>query len=196
MYPVPRESEEYGAVRTISRSRLFFTVPILIIGALSVNLIWEIVRSNLDSGALHSWPFKFTILDDPTTATVLAVFVSLFMGRLQWARSLMPVMGITIEDGAKFQLNSEEWHVWIRDGEDYFIRWYAHGAPFPAVSKPTEAMQLARFKLKALAQLRILDVRVRYIDSLGDVHERIVPVMHRLPSVTIAAIRNFSLSSP
>jgi hypothetical protein len=233
---IPREDEGYSRARVIKRSRLYFTFPVIIISAILINFIWEIIRTNLGAHAVTSWPFRFTIIDASDTATILAVFVSLFMGRLQWARSLRPIAGIAIDDeGSQFLPDSDMWRVWIynagpgtamieeityfvrfmdqsdgdgvinwvplsiindqlqsrglMDGRDYFIRWYAKGAPFPSAQRYSEGMQLAWFTVTALAQFRIFDVRVRYLDSLGDVHERNIPVMHRLPSVTIRAIK-------
>ena len=235
---VPREDESYGSARVIRRSRLFFTVPVIIILIVSVIFFWDIVRANLSPHTLTSWPFRFIITDTSTTATVLAVFISLFMGRLQWARALRPIAGMGIDDeGLRFLPSSGMWRLWIynagpgaatiesityyvrfvdqpesdgavnwvpisivndqlksralKDGTDYFIRWYAAGAPFPAVSKYSEGTQIAWFTIRALAQFRTLDVRIRYADSLGDVHEKVTPVIHRLPSVTIVAIKNF-----
>jgi hypothetical protein len=128
----PRESELFSRAEVIKRSRLFFTVPVVIIGLLAVNLVWEILRDNLSAHTLMSWPYRFTIMDNATTATVLAVFIS-------------------------------------------FIRWYARGAPFPAVKRYSEGMQVAYFTVKALTVIRIFDVRITYIDSLGDVHEKVTP---------------------
>jgi hypothetical protein len=77
-------------------------------------LAWEIVRGNLSAHTLSSWPFRFTVMDNSTTATVLAVFISLFMGRLQWARALRPIVGVAIDDeGARFRPDSDIWRVWI-----------------------------------------------------------------------------------
>jgi hypothetical protein len=236
---IAREDESFGAARVIRRSRLFFTVPIIIITVTGANLIWETIRANLDSGTLATWPFRFTILGDSTTATVLAVFVSLFMGRLQWARALRPSVGMAIDDeGIQFRPDSEKWRIWtynagpggavfggisyyvrfidqsdgdgpinwvplsvvndqlrsrqLVDGIDYFIRWNTRGAPFPAVKNYSEGMQLAWFTVKALTQIRVLDARLRYVDSLGDVHEKVIPIMQRLPSVALTAIRSAS----
>ncbi len=236
---VPREHEDYGSVTIVRRSRLFFTVPVVIILFISIYFVWEIIRENLSVQTLASWPFRFTIISASTTATVLAVFISLFMGRLQWARALRPVVGLAIDDdGAQFLPDSTKWRLWVynagpggavidsitycvrfadqpegdgfvnwvplavandqlrsrnlADGKDYFMRWYGHGAPFPAVQKYTDGMQIAWFTLQALAQIRILDVCVRYIDSLGDIHEKTIPVIQRLPSVTVTAIRDTS----
>lgn len=233
---VSRDHESYGSAHVVRRSRLFFTFPVVIIIIISVNFVWEIIQINLDPHTLALWPFRFTIINDSTTVTILAVFVSLFMGRLQWARSLRPTAGVAIDDdGARFKPDSDKWRVWIYnagpggavidsinyyvrfidqsngespvnwvplsivndqlrsrnliDGADYFIRWYSRGAPFAVVPRYSEGMQLAWFTVKALTQIRILDVRVRYVDSLGDTHEKIIPIMHRLPSVTVTAVR-------
>jgi hypothetical protein len=191
---------------------------------------------------LTYWPYRFTIMSDSTTVTVLAVFVSLFMGRLQWARTLSPMAGVAIDDeGTKFLSSSAVWRVWLYnsgpgaavisqisyyvrfhdqpdgggvinwvplpvvndqlksrnliDGVDYFIRWYAHGAPFPSVRNYSEGMQLAWFSVKALSRIRILDVKVQYLDSLGDAHEKVTPIIHRLPSVAVESVRNYAAKS-
>jgi hypothetical protein len=234
---ISREHEGYSVARVVRRSRLFFTTPMVITIILTINFFWDVVRENLAAHTLASWPFRFTIIDTATTATVLAVLLSLFMARLQWARSLVPTVGFAIDDeGATFHPDSEIWRLWIYnagpggaviesikyyvrfhdqpaddgvitwvplpiindqlrsrnlvDGRDYFVRWYGNGAPIPAVSKYSEGMQLAWFKIETLAHVRILDTRVRYIDSLGDMHEKTMPMIQRLPSVVTTAIMN------
>lgn len=132
MHLVPRESESYGSTRIISRSKAFFRMPATIIAILAANFAWEAVRTNLHPSILSTWPFRFTILSDSTTATVLAVFVSLFMGRLQWARTLRPVIGFAIDDEeAKFSPDSNIWRIWIYnsgpggaviESVDYYVR--------------------------------------------------------------------------
>lgn len=234
---LPREDERYGSPRVVGRSYLFFTVPMVLIGIFVANFTWEVVRINIGTHAASEWPFRFSILDVSTTATILAVFVGLFMGRLQWAHTLRPHIGSAIDDeDAQFRIESEKWRLWLYnagpggavidevtyyvrfvdqleddaektwlslsatneqlrsrnlvDGIDYFMRWSAGGTPFPVLRSYTEGMPIAWFGVKTLAQLRILDIRVRYSDLLGDSYERVIPAMHRLPSVTIAAIAN------
>jgi hypothetical protein len=237
---IARENEEYGQAKVVARSRLYFKAPVVIIVLIALNLVWEVVRSNIPSHDLTLWPYRFTIMDDSTTATVLAVFVSLFMGRLQWARTMRPIAGMAIDDeGAKFRPDSDIWRVWIYnsgpgatiseityyvrfadqpandgvtnwvplqvvndqlksrhllDGIDYFMRWYANGAPFPPVKNYTEGMILAWLSVKALNEIRILDVKIRYVDSLGDTHEKITPIIQRLPSVAVEAVRRYTAS--
>jgi hypothetical protein len=240
---MPREDERYGTTRIVKRSRLFFTFPVVIIGIVSVNLVWEIIRTNLGSHAQTSWPLRFTIIDASTTATVLAVFISLLMGRLQWARALRPIAGVDIDDeDRRFLPSSDKWRIWVwnvgpgaamiesityyarfadqpegdgvinwvpvsllndqlqshalKDGKDYFVRWYGQGAAFPVVQQSSQGMQVAWFTVGALAKLRILDIRIRYVDSLGDLHERVIPLMHRLPSVTVGAIKAYLSAAP
>src|SRR6266567_3998930 len=83
-------------------------------GSASVIRGSKTVRVNLDPHTLASWPFRFTVIDDSTAVTVPAVFVSLFMGRLQWARALKPTTSIAIDDdGAQFQPDSDKWRAWI-----------------------------------------------------------------------------------
>lgn len=239
---VPREDESFSVVRNVKRSRLFFTAPIIIIAALSANLIWEIVRGNVAPHDLASWPFRFSAMDEPTTATVLAVFVGIFMGRLQWARTLQPIVRTAIDDeGGSMSPDSKIWRFWIynagsavaqlenisyyvkfadqpewigdtnwvplsvvndqlrsrglRDGSDYFVTWLTPGSPFPVVKSYLEGRKLAWFSIEALKTMRILDIRIRYMDSLGDIHEKTTPLMQRLPSVAVTAIINSSKSS-
>lgn len=234
---VPREHEDYSATRVVRRSRLFFVAPIVIIVLISANLVWEIIRANLHPPTLNEWPLRFTVINASTTATILAVFVGLFMGRLQWAHALKPVMGSAIDDEkAQFRRESNKWRFWLfnagpggavidtvlyyarfvdqaesegavdwvslsivndqfrarnlADGFDYFLRWYTKGAPFPVVKNYSEGMQLGWFTVETLAQLRVLDVKVRYIGSLGDSYEKIIPIMHRMPTVAVAAVRD------
>jgi len=231
-----REDEEYGAVTVVERSRLYFVAPIAIIGIVFLNLIWEVIRSNVGSRLISEWPFRFTMIDAATTATILAVFVSLFMGRLQWARALRPGIGSAIDDeGAVFHPDSDIWRFWLYnagpgggvivkieyyvrfmdqpesdaavnwvpvsvvndqlksrglvDGVDYFLRWFASGAPFAVVQHYADGTRLAWFTIRTLCHLRVLDVRVTFMDSLGDTYQKTVPIVHRLPSVTADAIR-------
>lgn len=242
-YPgVPREDERYGAARVVGRSRLFFIAPIIIIVVISANFAWEIIKINLSPHLAAEWPFRFTILDAPASAGILAVFIGLFMGRLQWARALRPTIGCAIDDeSVQFRRESEVWRFWLYnagpggavidsvmyhvrfvdqdesddtggwvpisamnqrfrsrnliDGVDYFVRWFAHGAPFPTVSTYSDGTKNAWFTTRALAELRILDIKVRFTGSLGDSYEKIIPIMQRMPSVVVAAIREARLQS-
>jgi hypothetical protein len=230
-----RHDDRYGAVRVTSRSRLFYKAPLLVVAVLSVNFVWDVIRINAGPRALAEWPLRFNVLDVSTTATVLAVFVALFMGRLQWARTLSPHIGSAIDDkGAAFRLDSDKWRLWVynagpgaasineiryhpvllgqRDepsasdwltltatndrlrslglieGADYFIRWLAAGSPLPVLKHYTEGRPVAWFTVKALSQLSVFDIRIRYSDLLGDSYENVIPVMHRLPSIVVSAV--------
>ncbi|NUR73029.1 MAG: hypothetical protein HOU81_19605 [Hamadaea sp.] len=78
------------------------------------------------------------------------------------------------------------------DGEDYFVRWYAEGAPFSPVPHYSQGSMVAWFRPEALARFAQIDVQMIFLDANGDTHERIFPFMDRLPSVTakkVASIR-------
>jgi hypothetical protein len=230
-----RDDERYGVAKVVGRSRLFFTVPIIIMCVISANFIWEAIRINVGARAAAEWPLRVTVLGISTTATVLAVFVGLFMGRLQWAHTLRPHIGTAIDDeSTEFRVDSNKWRFWLYnagpggavisdikyyvrfadqlqdrgipdwvslavindqfrsrnliDGVDYFIRWNTGQSPLPVLKSYSEGKPMAWFTVKALAQLSILDIRAQYSDVLGDSYENVIPVMHRLPSVTVSAI--------
>ena len=66
------------------------------------------------------------------------------------------------------------------------MRW--NGGPLPAVKSYTEGRDIGWFSVGALSRLRVLDVRIKFSDTLGDSYEAIFPMMNRLPSVAVSAI--------
>jgi hypothetical protein len=112
----PADADHIGKPRTVQHSRPFFVVPLILIGALSVNLLWEIVRANVGTEAIADWPFRLSLLSMSATATAWTAFVALFMARVQWARSLRPYLGWAIEDeGEKFSPDSDIWFIWLNN---------------------------------------------------------------------------------
>ena len=129
---IQRENRHYGAMKLVRRSRPYFVTPIIIIAILTVNLIWEAIRENIPTHTRAEWPFRFTILNVSTTATVLALISGLFIGRQQWAHTLRPHIGKAIDDeDGKFRLASQIWRFWLYnagpggaviDGTSYYVR--------------------------------------------------------------------------
>jgi hypothetical protein len=76
------------------------------------------------------------------------------------------------------------------DGIDYFFRWKTSGSPLPSMPNYLDGIQIARFTIKALAEMERFDIKMRIVDGVGDSHERIFPCINRLPSVTQRAIDN------
>ncbi|GII28786.1 hypothetical protein [Planotetraspora mira] len=113
--PSPQAGDdEFGAQRTIRRSRLFFVFPVIAIAIFAFNLIWEVVRHNMDQKSLTSWPFRFSMVDTSTTANILVLATGLLIARLQYARVLRPVIGFSIDDAdGLFKPDSDQWRFWL-----------------------------------------------------------------------------------
>jgi hypothetical protein len=69
----------------------------------------------------------------------------------------------------------------LNSGIDYFIREWGSGAVFPPVTKYSDETMICWFTTEALAKLDKFDVEVRFRDSLGDLHERTLTVIEKLP---------------
>jgi hypothetical protein len=111
------EDESLGLQEVVSRSFIYVYFPVLILGFLAMNLIWEVIRANTNSAALESWPLRFTLLNLPTTAALLGAIGALLIGRMQWAHANRPTIGFAIDDeDARFDPKSTEWRVWLNNG--------------------------------------------------------------------------------
>jgi hypothetical protein len=69
------------------------------------------------------------------------------------------------------------------EGKDFGLTWNAEGAPMPAVPHYGDGYKLAWFTTDALTRLLQFDIRIRVVDSLGDSHERVFPIIDRLPPI-------------
>ncbi|MEU9008904.1 hypothetical protein AB0D12_03785 [Streptomyces sp. NPDC048479] len=78
--------------RKIGTSLVTFWYPMILVCALSVIMIWEIVRTNLTSSR-GSGVWDFTILDRQSAANLLAVAMGLTFARAQYARAVRPLIG-------------------------------------------------------------------------------------------------------
>ncbi|MFK4042293.1 hypothetical protein ACI2LC_41395 [Nonomuraea wenchangensis] len=58
----------------------------------TVNLIWEIIKRNLSASLVGSWPWKLTLLDVGTSATLASAVLALLLARSQLARTNRPVI--------------------------------------------------------------------------------------------------------
>lgn len=111
---VPPLTENDDRQRLIHRSAAFATVPTVVAAVLAVNLIWSVIRSNLDADTLDDWPYKFTLTDTSAAATLLVAVVSLVIARSQWAHANRPSIGFGIDDeGQVFSKDSTVWRFWI-----------------------------------------------------------------------------------
>lgn len=109
--------EERTKQRVVRRSFTFVTLPVIVLGLLTLNLIYEIIRINVGMPRASSWPLRFSLLDRATTATLLGVLSGLFLARLQWSKANRPTLAYSIMDEAeKFSAQSDRWAVFVHNG--------------------------------------------------------------------------------
>ncbi|MGX4656558.1 hypothetical protein ACWCHM_23020 [Micromonospora sp. SCSIO 07396] len=82
-------------------------------------------------------------------------------------------------------------HLGLSSGKHYFIRELGAGALLPAVVKHADGSLVCWFTTEALAALDEFDIDVRLSDALGDVHERTLTIMDKLPRPALIAKRDF-----
>ncbi|MFD7616319.1 hypothetical protein [Streptomyces sp. NPDC059802] len=57
-----------------------------------VNLIWEIIKANLDSDIRGEWPWRLTVLDASTCAAIVALLTGIIVTRSQLSQTMQPVL--------------------------------------------------------------------------------------------------------
>lgn len=80
-------------MKKIRRNRVFVWLPSVILGILVLNLIWDIIKINLDSEVAARWPWRFNLLDVPTSATLVGIVAGLLLTRAQFSKSVSPAIG-------------------------------------------------------------------------------------------------------
>jgi len=85
--------EELPVQRRVSRERRTYLLPLGLLIFFTVDLIWEIVKGNLDAPARTAWPWRFTVLDETTCAAVVAVLAGILATRTQISQTMKPVLG-------------------------------------------------------------------------------------------------------
>jgi hypothetical protein len=88
-----------GRQRVIRRNRVFVLVPIGAILASAVLMGWEILRLNLSDVTRSRWPWRLTLLDLQSAATIFTVLVALLLTRSQYAQVARPMIGCYIHPG-------------------------------------------------------------------------------------------------
>lgn len=87
---------------TRRRSRVFVALPGVITLLLAINLIWDVIRNNVNDQYRSEWPLRLVLLDVAPTATLLGVFGALMLARAQVAQTMSPHFG----------------YAWIEDSDD------------------------------------------------------------------------------
>ncbi|MEU1214129.1 hypothetical protein ACFYSH_25125 [Streptomyces sp. NPDC005791] len=79
--------------RRVRRSRLLFTAPLVMLGLLTLVLVWESIRGNIAPDARDDWPWRLQLLDMEALGSLLAVAVGAVLARAQYARTVRPYLG-------------------------------------------------------------------------------------------------------
>src|ERR1700733_11680984 len=77
----------------VRRSRFFVLLPGILLILITGNLIWDIIKLNLDPGVAQVWPWRFTLLDTPTSAALAGAIAGLLLTRAQFSRTIQPAIG-------------------------------------------------------------------------------------------------------
>lgn len=70
----------------------------------------------------------------------------------------------------------------LKEGVDFHLELLTRDAPLPVVKSAKEGIEFAAFTKSALGRLTRLDFHVRVIDTVGDEHEKILPLMATVPA--------------
>ncbi|MFB9200036.1 hypothetical protein ACFFV7_02430 [Nonomuraea spiralis] len=62
---------------------------------MTANVIWEITKKNIPLSSTNSWPWKLTVLDVTTSATLASAALALLLARSQLSRTSRPVISYT-----------------------------------------------------------------------------------------------------
>ncbi|NAS22871.1 hypothetical protein GT755_14370 [Herbidospora sp. NEAU-GS84] len=94
--------------RVIKRDVKSWLGPRLILAALLINLIWEIIKNNLDPDIRKQWPWRLIILDLSATATLAGIIATLILARIQLSKSTHPYLTWTAhQEPSRFIQNSQ-----------------------------------------------------------------------------------------
>lgn len=69
----------------------------------------------------------------------------------------------------------------LHEGRDYQFKLVTPGAPLPVAKTVADGIEIAAFGLKTIPFLKIFDVHVAVIDTMGDIYEKSLPFTATLP---------------
>ncbi len=101
--------------RLVSRKRSSYWWPRIFLVIMTVNLIWEITKRNLSAGLVGSWPWKLTLLDVATSATLASAVLALLLARSQLARTNRPVISYSSFSDESFFIRKAERVIHVRN---------------------------------------------------------------------------------
>ncbi|MHA6759525.1 hypothetical protein [Streptacidiphilus sp. PAMC 29251] len=109
------------AQHRISRSRLLFIVPLVLLGFLLCLLTWAVVSANVNPSMRKEWPWRLTLLDVESLSNILAVTTGLIFARAQYARTVCPIIAWTgeVRQVRPGMTGTHIWVVEVHNGSSY-----------------------------------------------------------------------------
>lgn len=101
--------------RVIRREFKSWLGPQLLLGALLINLIWEILKSNLEPQLRHEWPWRLIVLDRSTTATLAGIAATLILTRSQLSKSMHPSLGWSARESLSRYIKRSRRTIWLNN---------------------------------------------------------------------------------
>ncbi|MFI6585933.1 hypothetical protein [Embleya sp. NPDC050493] len=85
------------------------------LGFVVVDLVWEVVKANLDRGVRGEWPWRFTVLDTSACAALVALLGGIVVTRIQLSHTLRPVLSWSGFDGGSHRVVDSRRTVTLRN---------------------------------------------------------------------------------
>ncbi|MFE3199166.1 hypothetical protein ACWGR4_42385 [Embleya sp. NPDC055664] len=103
------------AQRRVSVSGVTLRLPAVVLVFVVVDLAWEVVKANLDRGVRGEWPWRFTVLDVSSCATLVTLLGGIVVTRVQLSHTLRPVLSWSGFRGDSHQVVDSRRTVMVRN---------------------------------------------------------------------------------
>ncbi|MGA5426198.1 hypothetical protein ACPCVL_05240 [Streptomyces koyangensis] len=98
------DGEERWAQRRVSVRGATLRLPRVLLAAALADLVWEIVKANLDGPVREEWPWRLVLLDASTCAALVALLTGILVTRSQLSQTMRPVLTWSGFEGHSAQL--------------------------------------------------------------------------------------------
>jgi hypothetical protein len=98
-------------MKLVKRNGIFVRLPGVVLGLLILNLVWDIIKINLNSEFVKRWPWRFTLLDISTCAALAGIVAGLLLTRAQFSMSVRPAVGWSGHEAKSNLLADAAWTV-------------------------------------------------------------------------------------
>ncbi|MER5925461.1 hypothetical protein [Streptomyces mirabilis] len=167
----------------------------MLVGVAVLLLGYSLFRENLSARLTRDWPWKLRLLDIESAVTAVLGMGGAALARAQYARTVRPAIGYGGRVVANTAPNERlAWMCKLLNGgqevampeataaiasrelaerQDFQLNLVGRGYPIPGQGQ----LFLGWFTEKAMRELESVFVRVRVVDRVGDVHERVVNLL-------------------